>query len=174
MDFLQARDGLLLGIGSGFQTLIKLGLVPYGEFRKPDGNAPTLTFNILGRHMSRMARVKVVSTLSPWLRNTRPGEIYTLPVSHGEGCFVACPEELAVLAKNGQVAAQYVDPDGNPTLDPRYNPNGSVGAVEGITSPDGRVFGCMAHPERTGAYVGINVPGAKDLQIFAAGIDYFQ
>ncbi len=173
MEFLQARDGLILGVGSGFQALIKLGLVPYGEFREADGNGPALTVNALGRHVSRMARVKVVSTLSPWLQKSQPGEIYTLPVSHGEGRLVARAEELAALAGKGQVATQYVDPDGNPTLDPRYNPGGSTGAVEGMTSPDGRVLGCLAHPERSGAYVGINVPGAKEPPLFAAGIAYF-
>jgi phosphoribosylformylglycinamidine synthase len=174
MRLIKHRDGLILGICNGFQALIKLGLVPYGEIRDMNENSPTLTFNTIGRHVSRMVRTKVVSNLSPWLSNVRPGDIHTIPVSHGEGRFVASRKDLDAMAANGQIATQYVDLGGRPTYDIRFNPNGSVDAIEGITSPDGRVFGKMGHSERTGTNVAKNVPGEKDQRIFEAGIAYFR
>jgi len=172
-ELLQQRDGLMLGICNGFQALIKLGLVPFGKIIEMTPDCPTLTFNRIGRHVSRMVETRVVSTLSPWLRNVEVGEVHTIAVSHGEGRFVASPVQIEQLLANGQIATQYVDWGGNPTDDILYNPNGSVAAIEGITSPDGRVFGKMGHSERVGAHVGINVPGNKDQRIFAAGVSYF-
>lgn len=163
MKFLQERDGLMLGICNGFQVLIKLGLLPYGEIRDMDESSPTLTFNKIGRHVSCMARTKVVSSLSPWLSKSKVGDIHTIAVSHGEGRFAARREMVDQLIKNGQIATQYVD----------FNPNGSVEAVEGITSPDGRIFGKMGHSERTGSYICKNVPGDKEQLIFKAGVEYF-
>jgi phosphoribosylformylglycinamidine synthase len=174
MRLLQERDGLMLGICNGFQALIKLGLVPYGEIRDVKENAPTLTFNTLGRHVSRLVRTRTVSTLSPWLAKNRLGDTHVIAVSHGEGRFVANTNQLEVMAANGQIATQYVDPDGNPTYDIRFNPNGSVEAIEGITSPDGRVFGKMGHSERIGTNVYKNVPGEQDQQLFRAGVEYFR
>ena len=173
MRLIKQRDGLILGICNGFQALIKLGLVPFGEIRDIDENCPTLTFNTIGRHVSRMVRTKVVSVLSPWLGLSNPGDIHTVAVSHGEGRFVADKDMLDVLVKNGQIATQYVDLDGKPTYDIRFNPNGSVYAVEGITSPDGRIFGKMCHSERIGRNVAKNIPGDKDQRIFEAGVRYF-
>jgi phosphoribosylformylglycinamidine synthase len=173
MDFLEKRDGLMLGICNGFQALIKLGLVISGEIRDQDEFSPTLTFNTLGRHVSRMIRTKVVSVLSPWLIHSRPGDIHTIPVSHGEGRFVASPGIFKSLLSAGQIATQYVDLEGNPCMDVEYNPNGSLHAVEGITSPDGRIFGKMAHSERKGNHVALNIPGNKDQKLFESGIDYF-
>jgi phosphoribosylformylglycinamidine synthase len=174
MRLLKQRDGLILGICNGFQALVKLGLVPYGEIRNMNENSPTLTFNTIGRHVSRMVRTKIVSDLSPWLANVRPGDIHTIPVSHGEGRFVASRKDLDAMAANGQIATQYVDLDGRPTYGVRFNPNGSVDAIEGITSPNGRVFGKMGHSERIGINVAKNVPGEKDQRIFEAGIAYFR
>lgn len=174
MRFLKQRDGLMLGICNGFQALIKLGLVPYGEIRDMDEDQPTLTFNTIGRHVSCMVSTKLVSTLSPWFSNLQIGEIHKVAVSHGEGRFVASPEVLESMAKNGQIATQYVDPDGNPTYDIRYNPNGSINAIEGITSPDGRILGKMGHSERVGSNVAVNIPGEKDQRIFESGISYFR
>jgi phosphoribosylformylglycinamidine synthase len=174
MRLLQERNGLMLGICNGFQALIKLGLVPYGEIRDVKENAPTLTFNTLGRHVSRLVRTRTVSTLSPWLAKNRLGDTHVIAVSHGEGRFVANANQLEVMAANGQIATQYVDPDGNPTYDIRFNPNGSVEAIEGITSPDGRVFGKMGHSERIGTNVYKNVPGEQDQQLFRAGVEYFR
>ncbi|WP_227764785.1 phosphoribosylformylglycinamidine synthase [Zhaonella formicivorans] len=174
MRFLKERDGLMLGICNGFQALIKLGLLPYGEIRDLTADSPTLTFNKIGRHISCMVRTKVVSTLSPWFNNVKLGDVHTVAVSHGEGRFVAGKELIAELIYNGQIATQYVDFDGNPSYDIRFNPNGSVEAVEGITSPDGRILGKMAHSERIGPNVAVNVPGEKDQKIFEAGIKYFQ
>jgi len=171
---LEQRDGLMLGICNGFQALIKLGLVPYGKIIDELTPAcPTLTFNNIGRHVSTMVQTKTVSVLSPWLANTQVGDIHTIAVSHGEGRFVASEEEVARLIANGQIAIQYVDFNGKPASDIRFNPNGSVAAVEAITSPDGRILGKMGHSERLGANVAINVPGEKDQKIFAAGINYF-
>lgn len=174
MDLLKRRDGLMLGICNGFQALVKLGLVPYGEIREVDADSPTLTFNTIGRHVSCMVRTKVASTLSPWFSHLRVGEVHSIAVSHGEGRFVAGRELLQELAKNGQIATQYVDLEGNPSYDIRYNPNGSVEAIEGITSPDGRVLGKMGHSERFGANVYRNIPGEKDQQLFRSGVEYFK
>ncbi|MDR3559949.1 MAG: phosphoribosylformylglycinamidine synthase [Negativicutes bacterium] len=173
--FLSQRDGLMLGICNGFQALIKLGLVPYGEIiDEATADCPTLTFNTIGRHVSCLVRTKVTSPLSPWFSNLAAGDIHTVAVSHGEGRFVANETEIARMIKNGQIATQYVDLDGNPSGDIRFNPNGSTLAVEAITSPDGRILGKMAHSERIGPSVAVNVPGAKDQQLFAAGIAYFK
>lgn len=173
MNLLKNRDGLMIGICNGFQALIKLGFVPYGEIRDTDVNSPTLTFNKIGRHVSCMVRTKVVSNLSPWFNNVNVGDIHTIPVSHGEGRFIANDEEMKRMIENGQVATQYVDFNGNPSYDGLFNPNGSVNAVEGITSPDGRILGKMAHSERVGKNLMKNVPGEKDQKIFEAGIRYF-
>ena len=159
MELLDRRDGLICGICNGFQALIKLGLVPYGKIMETDAHCPTLTFNTIGRHQSRIVRTRVASNLSPWLRLADPDGIYSVPISHGEGRFLAEPDVLKMLEKNGQIATQYVDTDGNPTMDLRYNPNGSLAAIEGITSPDGRVFGKMGHSERVGKDLYLNVPG---------------
>lgn len=171
---LQERDGLILGICNGFQALIKLGLVPYGEIREITAASPTLTYNNIGRHVSCLVRTRVASNLSPWLSKVKVGDIHTIPVSHGEGRFVADREVIAELAKNGQIATQYVDLAGNPSYDMRYNPNGSVDAIEGITSLDGRVLGKMGHSERIGSNLYQNVPGEKDQLIFEAGVEYFK
>ena len=172
-ELLGSRDGLMLGICNGFQALIKLGLVPYGEIRDMDTECPTLTFNSIGRHQSTMVRTRVASVKSPWMAYVNPGDVFTIPVSHGEGRFVAPAALIDELAKNGQIVTQYVDPAGRPSMDIAYNPNGSMDAVEGITSPDGRVFGKMAHSERIGKYVAKNIDGSKDQRIFSAGVDYF-
>ena len=171
---LKQRDGLMLGICNGFQALIKLGLVPYGEIVDINKNCPTLTFNTIGRHVSCMVRTKVVSNMSPWFSKVKLGDIHTIAVSHGEGRFIADVKTLAMMEANGQVVTQYVDLDGNPTNDIRYNPNGSIDAIEGITSPDGRVLGKMGHSERIGTNVAKNVPGDKDQRIFEAGVEYFR
>lgn len=163
----------MLGICNGFQALIKLGLVPYGEIVDLKPDSPTLTYNTLGRHVSCLVRTRIASTKSPWLSRVQLGDIHTIAVSHGEGRFVADTALVEALAQNGQIATQYVDLNGEPTMDIRYNPNGSVAAVEGITSPDGRVFGKMGHSERYGDNLYRNVPGEKDQQIFRAGVEYF-
>ncbi len=174
LKLLQERDGLILGICNGFQALIKLGLVPYGEIREIDANSPTLTYNTIGRHVSCLVRTRIASNLSPWLSKVKVDDVHTVAVSHGEGRFVASPEVIAGLAANGQIATQYVEIEGNPTYDIRYNPNGSLEAVEGITSPDGRVLGKMGHSERIGTNLYKNVPGEKDQRIFEAGVEYFR
>ena len=174
MDLLKNRDGLMLGICNGFQALVKLGLVPYGEIRDLDENSPTLTYNSIGRHVSCLVDTKITSTLSPWLWGTSCGEIHTVPVSHGEGRFIAPEEELKRLIANGQVATQYVDKKGKATYDIKFNPNGSIMAVEGITSPDGRVLGKMCHSERIGNGLYKNVTGNKDQKIFESGVSYFK
>ena len=171
---LQERDGLILGICNGFQALIKLGLVPYGEIREITTDSPTLTYNNIGRHVSCLVRIRVASNLSPWLSKVEVGDVHTIPVSHGEGRFVAGREVIAELARKGQIATQYVDLAGKPTYDIRYNPNGSLEAIEGITSPDGRVLGKMGHSERIGSNLYKNVPGEKDQRIFEAGVEYFR
>jgi len=173
MELLKKRDGLILGICNGFQALIKLGLVPYGEIRDMTEDSPTLTFNTIGRHVSRMVRTKVVSNLSPWFSKVEPGDIHTIAVSHGEGRFIASSEQIEEMVKNGQIATQYVDFDGQPTYDIEFNPNGSFMAIEGITSPDGRVLGKMGHSERIGTNVARNIPGEKDQKLFEAGVEYF-
>lgn len=174
MDLLKNRDGLMLGICNGFQALIKLGLVPFGEIRDMEENSPTLTFNTIGRHISCLADTKIVSNNSPWLWNSNVGDIHKVAFSHGEGRFMADEAVIKALAENNQIATQYVDPNGNPTFDIRYNPNGSLYAIEGITSPDGRVLGKMGHSERMGNGVFKNVPGEKDQKIFLSGVQYFK
>lgn len=173
-DLLENRDGLMAGICNGFQALIKLGLVPYGKIVDTDETCPTLTFNVIGRHQSRLVRTRVASNKSPWLAATEPGEVYTVPISHGEGRFIASDELLAQLAGNGQIATQYADLSGNATGDIRFNPNGSFWAVEGITSPDGRVFGKMGHSERIGNGLYKNVDGQYDMGLFTSAVKYFQ
>ena len=173
-ELLQRKDGLMLGICNGFQALIKLGLVPYGEIRDLKDSSPTLTHNQIGRHVSCMVRTKVVSNLSPWFNNVKVGDSFTIPVSHGEGRFVADKEVVAKLRINGQIATQYVGPTGNPTAAVPFNPNGSVNAIEGITSPDGRVLGKMGHSERIGGSVACNVPGNQNQLIFEAGVNYYR
>ena len=171
---LENRDGLMCGICNGFQALVKLGLVPYGKIIDTDENCPTLTFNVIGRHQSRIVRTRVASNNSPWLANTKVGDVYNVAISHGEGRFY-CSEELArELIANGQVATQYVDLNGEATADVRFNPNGSIFAIEGITSPDGRVFGKMGHSERIGDGLYKNVPGNYDIQMFKSAVEYFK
>ena len=175
MDLLNKKDGLALGICNGFQTLIKLGLVPYGEIIPAQtADSPTLTTNTIGRHISKMAYIKVVTDKSPWLKNAELGGVYCNPASHGEGRFVASDEWIQKLFANGQVATQYVDVDGNLAQDEEWNINGSYAAIEGITSPDGRVLGKMAHSERKGHSVAINIYGEQDLKIFESGVEYFK
>lgn len=173
MRLLKERDGLALGICNGFQALIKVGLVPYGEIRDMRPDSPTLTFNRIGRHMSRLINTRVTSTLSPWLARVEAGDIHTVAVSHGEGRFVAAEAEIRELFKNGQVATQYVDAQGRPCMDVEHNPNGSMYAIEGITSPDGRVLGKMAHSERFTEGLYKNVPGNKNQRMFESGVAYF-
>mgnify|MGYP000721272295 CR=1 FL=1 len=173
-DLLQHRDGLMLGICNGFQALIKLGLAAYGDIRPITACDPTLTFNTIGRHQSMLVRTRIASTGSPWLSKCSVGDQHTVAISHGEGRFVAPQSVLDTLIANGQIATQYVDQDGNPSMDMKYNPNGSVLAIEGITSPDGRVFGKMGHSERSGEYLYKNVTGDKYQPIFEGGVDYFK
>ena len=173
MELLKARDGLMLGICNGFQALIKLGLVPFGEIIDTDETCPTLSYNVIGRHQSRIVRTRVASNNSPWLRRMQVGDVVNVPISHGEGRFLCSEELLKKLAANGQIATQYVDLLGEPTMDVDFNPNGSVWAIEGITSPDGRVFGKMGHAERIGTNLYQNVPGDYDLHLFEAAKDYF-
>ena len=173
-DLLYHRDGLMLGICNGFQALIKLGLVPYGEITQPNEAAPTLTFNTLGRHVSRMVYTRVTSVKSPWFAGVNAGDVFAVPVSHGEGRFVASDEVMHTLISNGQIATQYTTPCGIPSGSIEWNPNGSVCAVEGITSPDGRILGKMGHSERKGDHLYANVPGAKDQKIFESGVKYFK
>ncbi len=170
---LQQRDGLMLGICNGFQALIKLGLVPYGEIRPMTADCPTLTFNTIGRHQSRYVTTRICSVKSPWLAGCAVGETHVIPISHGEGRFVASAALLQSLAENGQIAAQYTDAEGRPSMDIDVNPNGSLWAVEGILSPDGRILGKMGHTERVGQYVAKNIYGNKVQPIFASGIGYF-
>ncbi len=174
MRLLQQRDGLALGICNGFQALLKLGLLPYGEITDQKPESPTLTYNTIGRHVSKMATIRVVSNKSPWLAKAENGGIYVNPVSHGEGRFVASKEWLKQLTENGQVATRYVNEAGIPTMDETWNVNGSYLAIEGITSPDGRVYGKMGHAERTGRSVAMNIPGKQDLKLFEAGVEYFR
>ncbi len=173
-DLLENRDGLMCGICNGFQALIKLGLVPYGKIIDTDENCPTLTFNNISRHQSRIVRTRVASNKSPWLALTNVGDVYNVPISHGEGKFLASEELIRQLAANGQIATQYVDLEGNATADVHFNPNGSLYAIEGITSPDGRVFGKMGHSERIGTGLYKNVPGEYDIQMFQAAVQYFK
>ena len=171
---LNDRDGLMLGICNGFQALIKLGLVPFGKIIETDDTCPTLSYNVIGRHQSKMVRVRVATNKSPWLAETKPGQIFTVPISHGEGRFLCSDELVKKLAENGQIATQYVDLSGNITMDTEFNPNGSVCAIEGITSPDGRVLGKMGHAERIGKNLYRNVPGDYDMGLFRSAAKYFK
>ena len=173
-ELLEQRDGLMCGICNGFQALIKLGLVPYGKIIDTDENCPTLTYNTIGRHQSRIVRTRVASNKSPWLALTEVGDVYTVPISHGEGRFLASEELIRQLAANGQIATQYVDASGCATAAVQYNPNDSMYAIEGITSPDGRVFGKMGHSERIGDGLYRNVPGNYDIRMFEAAVRYFK
>lgn len=173
-ELLYQHDGLVLGICNGFQALVKLGLLPYGKIVDTDAHCPTLTYNSIGRHQSRYVQTRIASVRSPWLAEVNVGDIHSIPVSHGEGRFVCESGLLKKLLDNGQIATQYVDFDGNPSMDIAYNPNGSVMAIEGILSPDGRVFGKMGHSERIGNHVAKNIPGAKDQRLFEAGVKYFK
>ena len=173
-DLLDKRDGLICGICNGFQALIKLGLVPYGKIIDTDENCPTLTFNTIGRHQSRIVRTRIASNKSPWLADTNVGDIYNVPISHGEGRFLCSEELIKKLAENGQIATQYVDLSGNATSDIHFNPNDSMYAIEGITSPDGRVFGKMGHAERIGNGLYKNVPGDYDIKMFKSAVKYFK
>jgi phosphoribosylformylglycinamidine synthase len=174
-ELLKQRDGLMLGICNGFQALVKLGLVPYGEIRPMDNTCPTLTFNLIGRHQSRYVTTRVASVNSPWMLKSEVDDLYTVPVSHGEGRFVAPPEILASMKELGQIATQYVDVvTGLPTMGIAGNPNGSMEAIEGIFSPDGRVFGKMGHSERYGDLVAKNIPGNKHMPLFESGALYFK
>ena len=173
-DLLDSRGGLMCGICNGFQALIKLGLVPFGKIVDTDEHCPTLTFNTIARHQSRIVRTRVASNRSPWLRGTQVGDVYCVPISHGEGRFLAEEDMIARLAANGQIATQYVDLDGNATMDVRFNPNGSMSAIEGITSPDGRVFGKMGHSERVGSGLYRNVSGNYDIRMFESAVKYFK
>lgn len=172
-ELLYKNDGLILGICNGFQALIKLGLVPYGKIVDTDTTSPTLTFNRIGRHQSRYVTTRIASVNSPWLAGVEVGDLHNIPISHGEGRFVCSDEMLAQLAANGQIATQYVDFAGQPSMDIAYNPNGSNMAIEGILSPDGRVFGKMGHSERIGTHIAKNIPGEKDQKIFESGVKYF-
>ncbi|MDN6683831.1 MAG: phosphoribosylformylglycinamidine synthase subunit PurQ, partial [Bifidobacterium crudilactis] len=173
-DLLNNRDGLMLGICNGFQALIKLGLVPFGHIVPMADNYPTLTFNTIGRHQSRLVRTRVSSNLSPWMSRTSVGDVHTIAISHGEGRFVADDETVRSLIEGGQIATQYVDENGVPSMDLEVNPNGSVFAIEAITSPDGRVLGKMGHSERRGPGLYRNVPDAQAFQpIIEGGVEYF-
>ena len=174
MELLDTRGGLMCGICNGFQALIKLGLVPYGKIIGTDEHCPTLTFNRIGRHQSRIVHTRISSNMSPWLSLTHVGDVYSVPISHGEGRFLAEESLVRELASNGQIATQYVDLDGNATADVHFNPNGSIFAIEGITSPDGRVFGKMGHAERVGPGLYQNVPGNYELRMFEAAVKYFK
>ncbi len=174
MDLLNKRDGLALGICNGFQALVKLGLVPHGEIVGQKEDSPTLTFNTINRHISKMVYTKVVSNKSPWLQEAVLGGVYCVPASHGEGRFVASGEWLDKLLENGQVATRYSDQEGNVSMDEEYNVNGSYMAIEGITSPDGRCFGKMAHAERRGRGVALNIYGNQDMGLFRSGVGYFK
>jgi len=173
MDLIKNRDGLVLGVCNGFQALIKTGLVPYGEIRDPQPGTPTLTFNDIGRHVACYATTRIASTLSPWLANTQVGDVHNIPFSHGEGKFYASEAEIQQLAANGQIAMQYTDLDGAPSMDIAHNPNGSLYAIEGISSPCGRVLGKMGHTERRGDNIAKNLPGNKHQALFKAGVNYF-
>jgi len=174
MDLIKNRDGLVLGICNGFQALIKTGLLPYGEIRDPKPGAPTLTFNDIGRHIACYATTRIASNLSPWLANTEVGDLHNIPFSHGEGKFYASEADVRLLAANGQIATQYTNLEGTPSMDIAHNPNGSVFAIEGITSPSGNVLGKMGHTERRGVDIAKNISGNKHQALFKAGVTYFQ
>ncbi|HKL73327.1 MAG TPA: phosphoribosylformylglycinamidine synthase subunit PurQ, partial [Clostridia bacterium] len=172
-ELLKIKDGLMCGVCNGFQALIKLGLVPYGEITNIDEDSPTLTYNTIGRHQSKIVKTKIISNKSPWLKNVTPGDVYNVAISHGEGRFLANTEWLKKLQANGQIATQYVDDNGNATCDIRHNPNNSTWAIEGITSPDGRVLGKMGHSERIDDYLYKNVVGNYDIKLFESAVEYF-
>ena len=173
-SLLDDRDGLMCGICNGFQALIKLGLVPYGKIIDTDENCPTLTYNTISRHQSKIVRTRIASNKSPWLSLMNVGDIVNVPISHGEGRFYASDELIKKLAENGQIATQYVDLNGNATSDVQFNPNDSAFAIEGITSPDGRVFGKMGHSERIGAGLYKNVDGEYNIRMFESAVKYFK
>ncbi len=173
-ELMDEREGLMCGICNGFQALIKLGLVPYGRIMETDESCPTLALNTIGRHQSKIVRTRIASNMSPWLADTEVGDVFTMPISHGEGRFTADDKLIKQLIRNGQIATQYVDLDGNPTNDVQFNPNGSFYAVEGITSPDGRIFGKMGHTERAGYGLYKNVPGRYELDMFRSAVKYFR
>ena len=173
-ELMDRRDGLMCGICNGFQALIKLGLVPYGKITETDADCPTLALNTIGRHQSKIVRTRIASNMSPWLADAEVGQVFTMPVSHGEGRFIADEALIKRLAGNGQIATQYADFDGNPSNDIQFNPNGSMYAIEGITSPDGRIFGKMGHTERAGYGLYKNVPGSYELQMFSSAVKYFR
>ena len=173
-ELLENRDGLMCGICNGFQALIKLGLVPYGKIVDSEENMPTLTFNTIARHQSRIVRTRIASNMSPWLADTNVGDIYNVPISHGEGRFLSDEKTILELAKNGQIATQYVDFSGEATNDIHFNPNDSMFAIEGITSPDGRVFGKMGHSERIANGLYKNVLGDYDIKMFKSAVKYFK
>ena len=164
----------MLGICNGFQALIKLGLVPFGKILDAEPYFPTLTFNTIARHQSKIVRTRVSSNLSPWLKNTRPGDVFSVPISHGEGRFIASESMIRSLAEKGQIATQYVDPLGAASNEVEFNPNGSMFAVEGITSPDGRVLGKMGHSERKGSNLYKNVPGNYEIALFDSAVRFFK
>ena len=171
---LNQRDGLICGVCNGFQALIKLGLLPFGKILDMDEAYPTLTYNSIARHQSKIVRTRIVSNKSPWLAQTQPGEVYSVPISHGEGRFIADEATLARLVENGQIATQYADLEGHASCDVQFNPNNSVFAIEGITSPDGRVLGKMGHSERIGQGLYQNVPGQYDMGLFRSAVKYFR
>ena len=173
-DLLFNRDGLMLGICNGFQSLIKLGLLPYGDIKELTAESPTLTFNSIGRHQNSYVRTKIMSNNSPWLTMCKPGEVYNIPISHGEGRFAASMELVRKLEANGQIATCYVDIDDKLTADTAFNPNGSICAIEGILSPDGRILGKMGHSERYESDLTKNIAGNKDQKIFESGVAYFK
>ena len=173
-NLLNKRDGLIFGVCNGFQALIKLGLVPFGEFREMSQDGPTLTFNQTGKHISQVVNIRMTSTKSPWLSDFKAGDVYKTAISHGEGRLFASQEIIETLANNGQIATQYVDFNGIPTSLEKFNPNGSMYAIEGITSPDGRILGKMGHSERYSKDCFKNVPGAPDCKIIAGGVNYFK
>ena len=173
-ELLDSRDGLMCGICNGFQALVKLGLVPYGRIIDTDESCPTLTFNNIARHQSKIVRTRIASTMSPWLSLCEVGDVYGVPISHGEGKFLANDETVRMLIDNGQIATQYVDLSGEATYDIDYNPNGSTLAIEGITSPDGRVFGKMGHSERIGKDLYRNVISDYDIKMFRSMVKYFK
>ena len=174
LKLLNERDGLILGICNGFQALIKLGLVPYGDIRPLTATSPTLTYNNISRHVSTLVDIRVSSNKSPWLSACKVGDVFTVPVSRGEGRIIAPFAELEKMAQNGQIATQYCDLSGKPTMEYPYNPNGSAWAIEGITSPDGRVYGKMGHTERTGENLYKNYSGNFDMKLFESGVKYFK
>ena len=171
---LENREGLIAGICNGFQALIKLGLLPYGKILDTDSTFPTLTLNEIGRHQSKIVNIKVLSNNSPWLAKTEIGDIYKVPISHGEGRFVASEKTIDELLSNGQINTQYVDLDGDPTYDIHFNPNGSYYGIECITSPNGRILGKMGHSERIGDNLYKNVLGEYDMKLFESAVDFFK